>query len=152
VTPLGLVVVIIGLAVAWAIQIYFTARQAKSFQSRVNALRKSGRTAVGRGGSRYRGTVYCALASGDRSTVSAAAVLRGMTVFARPRDVPELVGRPLTELADTKPTSSKDEAVAHAARILLGRKDDSGKGGEPTVAPGQTMSSSSKEVKDGRSR
>jgi hypothetical protein len=55
--------------------------------------------AIGSSGNRLRGRAYVAMAVGPDGTVTAAQSLRGMTVFARPRPVPELAGRKVADLA-----------------------------------------------------
>lgn len=118
-------VIIAGVAIGWVCQLYLAMKQARSFDFRVRALTRAGRAAVARGGSRYRGMSYCALAVDEENRVLDAAVLRGVTVFARPADAPHLVGRHLEELlVHGKRSSSLDQAVAEAAEMLLGSGED----------------------------
>jgi glucitol operon activator protein len=93
-------IIFITLAAAWGLQILLAWRQAQSFMTRVRTLRRSGRVAIGSSGSRMRGRAYVALAIAPDGRVTAAETLRGMTVFARPRPVPALIGRSSSALAD----------------------------------------------------
>jgi|GEM_PF-6202098 len=124
------VAVIIGaLAAGWCVQIYLAMKQARAFQASVRILSTEGRTAVGRGGSRYRGVAFCALAEDGGGRVVSASVLRGVSVFSRPRAAPEIVGRSLAELTETDSKSSLDLAIADAARHLLKAVAAKSKGG-----------------------
>ncbi|MGH2750789.1 MAG: transcriptional regulator GutM [Actinomycetota bacterium] len=127
--PSAVAVIIGALAAGWCVQIYLAMKQAKAFQASVRTLRTVGRTAVGRGGSRYRGVAFCALAEDRGGRVARASVLRGVTVFSRPRPAPELVGRSLAELTEKDSNSSLDLAIADAARHLLNAATAKDKGG-----------------------
>jgi glucitol operon activator protein len=129
VTRLGLIVLITGLGAGWALQLYLTHLQARRFSETVRAMRRQGRAAVGRGGSRYRGMAYCALAADDTDTIVAACVLRGATVFARPKPAPDLIGRPLRELIQDPDSSAIEQAAAEAAGALVAQRGAS-EGGE----------------------
>ena len=84
---------------AWLVQLALAYRQARLFYHRVNKLRKLGRTATGLGGGRYRGRVYITLVIHPLTHhVIKAEQLKGWTVFATLKPVPELEGRSLEEL------------------------------------------------------
>ena len=117
--PVTVLVIFAGLFLAWVIQIVLSLRQAGAFNASVRLLRTKGLTAVGRGGSRYRGVVYVVLAVGPDGLVVAAEVLRGFSVFARPHPAGGFVGRSAADLADIDPKSSLDQAVSHAAVSIL---------------------------------
>ncbi|MDQ3766225.1 MAG: transcriptional regulator GutM [Actinomycetota bacterium] len=132
------VVIIIGLVIGWAIQMALAFRQATIYQNRVRRLRRLGPSATGRSGSRIKGIAYCSIAADYAGRVAGAEVLRGLTVFARPRPLPELVGRPLEELVCTGPASTIERAVSDAATTLMTHRAQEGQhesvnssGGDP---------------------
>lgn len=116
-------------ALLWGFQLYGTAKQGQQFMREVGRLRREagGETAIGASSmSRLRRRSYLAIAAGDDDRVTGAVELAGLTVFARARPVPELVGHTLRELADTSfPEKRADaaerraNAAAMAARALL---------------------------------
>ena len=84
---------------AWLVQLALAYRQARLFYRRVNTLRKLGRCATGLAGGRYRGRVYVTLVVHPLThLVMKAEHLRGWTVFASLKPVPELEGHSLDEL------------------------------------------------------
>ena len=106
------------LAVMWALQMFLAYRQAKVFMARVRQLRGLGRTAVGVSSrSRFMRRAYVALAVDGDERVVGAVKLSGLTVWARPRPVDELRGRPLDELVADE-GSAIARAAAMAARTL----------------------------------
>lgn len=132
------VVVIVGLVIGWTIQMALAYRQATVYQSQVRRLRRLGPSATGRSGSRIKGIVYCTLAADHAGQVAGAEILRGLTVFARPRPRPELVGRPLEELVCTGSASAIECAVSDAATALIAHREQEGQhesvnasGGDP---------------------
>ena len=91
---------ILGLAMAWFLQLFLSTRQLRHFYARFNELRKAGRCAIGMEGSIYRRRVYAVLVVDDNNKVTYAEQLSGWTVFAKLRPVQSLVGYPLDEVAD----------------------------------------------------
>jgi glucitol operon activator protein len=122
----AVVFIIIALAIGWVLQLLLAYRQARSFNRRVRALRSVGETAVGRAGSRSRGVVFAAIAADPAGVVRAAEVLKGVTVFARPRPLPQIVGKEVRALAETGSKKTTDRALARAAMHLLADDDDEG--------------------------
>jgi glucitol operon activator protein len=112
-------IIIIGLAIGWVLQLLLAYRQAKRFNVRVRALRSLGTTAVGRAGTRTRGYVFAAIAADRRGTVMGAEVLKGVTVFAKPRPLPQIIGSDVRALAETESKKTTDRALADAAYHLL---------------------------------
>jgi glucitol operon activator protein len=132
--------VIIGLAVAWFLQLVLSMRQLRRFYARFSELRKAGRCAIGMEGSIYRRRVYAVLVVDDNDKVIHAEQLSGWTVFAKLRPVESLVGRSLTEVtegqlegvppkiarafqkaaADILAADEKDEETEASARVTLG--------------------------------
>jgi DNA-binding transcriptional regulator of glucitol operon len=124
VSSLAMVAVFGGLAAGWAVQLWMVLRQSRRFHARLRELRALGTTAVGRGGSRLRGFTYVALAAdGDDRTVAAEA-MSGMTVFARLRPAPELIGCPLAEVAASPDSGRRARAAAQAAEAILAAPAD----------------------------
>jgi DNA-binding transcriptional regulator of glucitol operon len=108
-------------AALWVLQLYWTAKQGQHFMQQVGRLRPLGETAIGASStSRLRRRSYVALASDETDLVTGAIELNGVTVFARAKDAPELVGRSLRELADAPDGERRENAARMAARVLLG--------------------------------
>lgn len=112
------------LIITWTLQMVLSVLQVKRYFKRVNALRRFGRVASGMAGGRYRGRTYGILAV-DPSTkrITCAEQLSGMTVFASPRPVPQLVGISLEMLLDDASTMAglsprTADAFRAAARTL----------------------------------
>ena len=127
----AVVLIIIALGVGWAVQLALAYRQAKSFNRRVSALTKLGSTAVGRAGTRTRGVVFAAIAADGAGTVRGAEILKGITVFAKPRPFPQLIGSDVHSLAQTESRKTTDLAIADAASHLLAAHAP--EGGEETT-------------------
>lgn len=108
-------------ALLWGLQLYGTAKQGQQFMREVSRLRQQGETAIGASSmSRVKRRGYVALASDETDLVTGAIELSGVTVFARAKPVPELVGAPLTDLATTEDEDRRSRACRMAARALLG--------------------------------
>lgn len=106
----------------WVLQLYATAKQSQAFMRAVGTLRAPEGTATAIGASshnRLRRRSYVALATDETDMVTGAIELAGITVFSRPRPIPELVGLPLRQLADAEGTDRRSKAAAMAARALL---------------------------------
>lgn len=130
---------IVLLVVGWLLQLGLAHLQARAFMRSVNELRTSGTTtAIGVGGKGWgRPRTYVALAAGADGTVRGARRLKGMTVWARPEDVPELRGRAVAELAEGPGGDTTAQATAMAARTLLDAGGEKGQGGAaPTKGEG----------------
>jgi glucitol operon activator protein len=91
---------ILGLAIAWFLQLFLSTRQLRHFYARFNELRRAGRCAIGMEGSIYRRRVYAVLVVDDNNKVTYAEQLSGWTVFAKLRPAQSLVGHSLAEVAD----------------------------------------------------
>lgn len=118
--------VVVGLiGVLWALQLYLAHRQAMAFMAEVRRLRGAGLTAIGASSmSRMRRRTYAALAATGGVVVDAVS-LSGITVWARPRPAPTLLGRRLEDLAAAEDARDRLlRAAAMAARSLLGTDDE----------------------------
>lgn len=108
-------------AALWVLQLYWTAKQGQHFMQQVSRLRPLGETAIGASStSRLRRRSYVAIAADETDLVTGAIELNGVTVFARAKDAPQLVGRSLRELADAPDGERLENAARMAARALLG--------------------------------
>ena len=111
----------LAFAVLWCLQLYATAKQGQHFMREVSKLRPLGETAIGASSmSRLKRRVYVTLAADETDRVTGAIELSGVTVFARAKPVPELVGTPLTQLAESEDEDRRALACRMAARTLLG--------------------------------
>ncbi|GAC1430232.1 MAG: hypothetical protein PVS3B3_22210 [Ktedonobacteraceae bacterium] len=87
---------------AWLIQLALAYRQARLFYKRVGSLRKLGRCATGLSGGKYRGRVYVVLVAHPIThLIIKAEQLRGLTVFAGMKPIPQLEGLALDTLLVT---------------------------------------------------
>jgi DNA-binding transcriptional regulator of glucitol operon len=91
------------LGALWLLQLLLAWQQAQRFMRRARALRRQGRVSIGASPRQVRGRVYVALAVGPDDRVTAAEALRGLTVFANAKPVPDLVGLPTAALAGGAP-------------------------------------------------
>lgn len=112
-----------AIAACWAVQLFFTWRQAQRFMAAVRRLREAGTVSIGVGGKRYRGgRAYVAIAVDPAGTVVGALRLRGVTVFARPKPAKEIVGCPVRRLLGTGVLpglrANEREAARCAARMV----------------------------------
>jgi glucitol operon activator protein len=105
---------------AWLLQMALAYRQARVFYRRITTLRKLGRCATGLAGGRYRGRTYVALVANPRTRIIVKAEqLRGFTVFASLKPIPQLEGRSLDDLLVDPAVSLPNELpapVVEAAR------------------------------------
>ena len=87
---------------AWLVQLALAYRQARLFYKRISSLRKLGRCATGLSGGKYRSRTYVALVAHPIThTIIKAEQLRGLTVFAGMKAVPQLEGYALDALLAT---------------------------------------------------
>lgn len=136
--------VIVGLVGAlWALQMFLAYRQAQAFMAEVKRLRGSGETAIGVSTfNRMRRRTYAAIAAVDDTVVDAIR-LSGLSVWARPRPAPQLVGRSLPALADAAEVHDPLlRAAAMAAGSLLPDTDDDDPDDEPTARGLEEVSAS----------
>ena len=123
-TATDLFLIFFALAALWLVQLWLTWGQAKRFMGDVRRLRQLGTVAIGMGGRRYRGgRAFVALATKGDGTVVDALVLSGLTVRARAKELPDLIGADLQELAaGGAPAHLRQkirDAAAQAAGTLL---------------------------------
>lgn len=112
-------------ALLWFFQLYGTAKQGQHFMRQVSRLRALGETAIGASSmDRLKRRTYVCLASDETDRVTGAITLDGVTVFARARDVPELVGLELETLARSTDEDRLRRGAAMAAQILLGEEPE----------------------------
>lgn len=109
-----------ALAGGWMVQLWLAMRQSQSFLQAQKALRPLGAVAVGRGGRRYRGGVAFVTLATDGQRVTGATGLRGFTTFARPVELPSLVGLRLAVVAGDRPLPGLKDNERAAARQAAG--------------------------------
>ena len=118
----GVGAIFLLLAVLWLLQLGLAYQQARRFMARARALRRQGRVSIGASPRRLRGRAYVVVAVGPDGRVTAAEVLRGITVFANARPEPALVGLPAAELAAGRPVPGLPPrvlAAAHSAAAAM---------------------------------
>lgn len=113
---------VILLVVLWIAQFGMAWMQMKNFYARLRVLRREGLTAVGKSGSQYKGRAYGVLVVDENQVVKRAEKLSGMTVFAKLKPVPQLVGTTLDQILDEPNrfdlSKKLDDAFKHAATEL----------------------------------
>jgi glucitol operon activator protein len=113
----------IAILLAWVLQMVLAYRQARIFYRRINSFKKMGRCATGLAGGRYRGRTYVALVADPQTRVLIKAEqLRGLTVFAGLKPIPQLEGKSLDELLAPNVLSidGVPQRVIEAARSAAG--------------------------------
>jgi glucitol operon activator protein len=110
-------------AILWATQFALAYLQLRRFNERIFALRKLGRCAVGMHGDRWRGRTYAMLVLNEADVIQRVEVFGGWTVFAKPRPIAALDGKPMAaSLASEAPlegfTKQQWAALKHAATFF----------------------------------
>jgi len=109
-------VIVIALAIVWAIQYLLTFRQMRRFYQRIAELRRDGLVSVGMAGSTWRRKQYAVLVVDEDQRIVHAEQLSGWTVFASLKSVPGIVGRPMASLADDEVTLPVSPKLLRALR------------------------------------
>jgi len=78
--------------VAWGGQIGLTFFQIRAFNRMLQAMAQKGQVKIGRTNSRWRARTIVVLVESDDKIIVDAKVLKGLTVFARPKALPCLIG------------------------------------------------------------
>jgi glucitol operon activator protein len=118
--------VILILAIAWALQIvgtYFQMRHYREVLGRITREGNEGYVGVGNAKATFGKGVILILVSGEDGVVRKALRMRGMTIFARFGDVPDLVGMGLEELRVEERTEPYDRSTMLAARRAVEQID-----------------------------
>jgi DNA-binding transcriptional regulator of glucitol operon len=113
---MGIGWVFLSLGALWLLQLLLAWHQAQRFMRRARVLRRQGKVSIGASPRKVRGRAYVALAVGPDDRVTAAEALRGITVFANAKPVPDLVGLTAAELAGGAPVPGLTPMVLAAAR------------------------------------
>lgn len=84
---------LIALAViAWLSQLILGGWQIRNFNRAFDQLCKQGRVGIGRSSGRFKPRVVIALAFDEQQNVRDSLMMKGLTIFARPRPVSQLHG------------------------------------------------------------
>lgn len=122
--------ILFGLVVMWILQFGLAYWQMRRFYRRMAMLRRSGLTAIGLSGNRYKGRSYAVLTIDEDGRIIHAEQFSGWTVFAQLRPVPALVGMSLSELSNNMaslPLSKKLQSAFGNAATELQTARDKGK-------------------------
>jgi DNA-binding transcriptional regulator of glucitol operon len=116
------------LAIMWVLQFIMTYVQMQKYTKRLKVIRQDGLTAVGMGGTKYRGRAYGVLTIDNDNRVIHAERMSGWSNFAGLRAVPELIGMKIKEIADEEaelPVSKKLRvAFRNAAKDLIKAREE----------------------------
>jgi glucitol operon activator protein len=118
--------VILILAIAWALQIvgtYFQMRHYREVLGRITREGNEGYVGVGNAKATFGKGVILILVSGEDGVVRRALRMRGMTIFARFVEVPDLVGMSLDELRAEGREEPYDRSTMLAARRAIEQID-----------------------------
>jgi glucitol operon activator protein len=78
---------------AWAIQIVFGYLQIRSFNRMLQAMAHKGQVKIGRTQSRWKPRTVVVLAEDSAHRIVDAKVMKGISVFARPKTLSSLIGQ-----------------------------------------------------------
>ena len=119
---MGVGAIFLLLGLLWVLQLGLAYQQAQRFMARARALRRKGRVSIGASRRQLRGRAYVVVAVDADDRVVAAEALRGVTVFANARPVPDLLGLTAAELAAGAPIPGLPPrvlAAAHSAATAI---------------------------------
>lgn len=116
-------VILIFIGAGWMLQLYLSYKQMRRFYARLSVLRKQGVTAIGMGGTRYKGRAYAVVVvNPDARQIVRVEKLTGMTIFASLTPVPELSGQSFDALLEGRLAINGPEkvqtAILNAARDI----------------------------------
>lgn len=119
-TTIALLLVLVG---AWLLQIFMSNWQMRRFHGKSQEMRRTGaEMAVGLAGTTYRTKTYAVLVVDLFRKVTAAGYLRGYTVFADMKELPQLEGMGLDEIGRGDPPNGVPpktwQALDHAAGFI----------------------------------
>lgn len=114
------------LGLAWLAQIFGTYFQMEHYRKVLAGIREEGEegyVGVGNAKARFGKGVILILVVGEEGTVREALRMRGMTVFARFKEAPELVGMSLDDLRVEEREGPYDKGTMLAARRAVEQID-----------------------------
>jgi glucitol operon activator protein len=117
---------ILVLALVWALQIvgtYFQMRHYREVLGGITREEDEGYVGVGNAKARFGKGVILILVAGENGVVRRALSMRGMTIFARFKEVPELVGLRLDELRNEEREGPYEKGTMLAARRAVEQID-----------------------------
>ena len=114
-------VVILFVAVAWVLQLALALWQTHAFYRRYALLRRgAAASAIGVSGSNWRRKTYGVLIVDESRTIVRAERLAGISIFARLREVPQIVGLPLQRVERDDPVEGVPGKTWDAFRNAAG--------------------------------
>ncbi len=102
--------------IAWALQIFFGFFQIRSFNRHLQEVAKYGELKIGRTQSRWKARTVVLFAVNDDNQIKDARVMKGFSVFARPKKLDQFIGLtiPLAQPVINSLDKRLQEAVAVA--------------------------------------
>ncbi|WP_416414237.1 transcriptional regulator GutM [Pantoea sp. App145] len=106
---------------AWCLQIALGWLQIQQFNRALLQLSHNGRVCIGRSAGRFQPRVVLALSLDESNVVTGNFILKGLTIFARPVEIPQLKG---TKLEDIVPQQvfPKNKSIQQALTLALANK------------------------------
>lgn len=103
--------------VAWVAQIGMSFFQIRAFNRMIQSMSHKGKVKIGRTKSRWKARTILVLVEADDGAIVDAKVLNGVTVFARPKTVPELIGQAYP--FDDKTLSGLNKGMIEALEVAF---------------------------------
>jgi glucitol operon activator protein len=134
--------IIVGLALAWAIQYVLTFWQMRRFYARIAQLRRYGKVSIGVAGSAWKRRQYAVLVVDVNHRIVRAEQLSGWTVLATLKPIAGLNGRPMSDLFDDEVELPVSEKLLLALRNAAGYIKDAQNRKQPASVEENQLSSS----------
>lgn len=108
--------IVIAIA-AWGLQIVFGFFQVRAFNRHLQEVAKHGTLKIGRTQSRWKARTVVLFALDEDNRINDARVMRGLSVFARPKKLQQLIGQ--TAPLNTSTIESFDKSLQEAISVAF---------------------------------
>lgn len=117
--PISLLIIVA--MIAWFLQILLGWLQVKAFNKEVSELAKQGSIGIGKTASRFKPRTIIVISVSSANIISGAFVMRGLSIFSRPKALPSLVSRSLSSI-DPKQVFPSKPAFQEALSLAISEK------------------------------